>query len=126
MSDPQRLAFDLKEIFDDINLEAVRSIEFASKEAANHARQYLRTETSLHKTGDYEQGWRVKRIRGFGLTPGSYIVHNKTRYMLTHLLENGHWNHLTGNWTVGIPHIIVARDKAEKVAQEKVEEAWLI
>lgn len=35
-------------------------------------------------SGSYARGWRVKKENG------RYIVHNKTDYQLTHLLENGH------------------------------------
>lgn len=39
---------------------------------------------SPDKTGDYRKGWtRKKDAKGF-------IIHNKTDYQLTHLLENGH------------------------------------
>lgn len=35
-------------------------------------------------TGDYAAGWKRSRVRG------KWIVHNKTDYQLTHLLEKGH------------------------------------
>lgn len=66
------------------------------KEATNNSidktsRQSVRKlkDTSPKKTGDYAKGWTTKKIR---TRDGLYtvIVHNKTDYQLTHLLENGH------------------------------------
>lgn len=40
------------------------------------------------KAGSYKRGWAVKRESSRGLV--SFIVHNKTDYQLTHLLEKSH------------------------------------
>lgn len=53
------------------------------KTTAKEAKEKLR-DNSPSNTGDYEKGWSVKQEKG------KYIVHNKTNYQLTHLLENGH------------------------------------
>ena len=57
-------------------------------EAAKIARQMLKA-NSRRKTGRYAKGWAYKResVRGIGST---YIIYNKDRYRLTHLLENPH------------------------------------
>ena len=44
--------------------------------------------TSPKLTGDYAKGWAVKQEKGVGKM--NFIVHNRTDYQLTHLLENGH------------------------------------
>ena len=41
--------------------------------------------TSPRKTGEYASGWTVKKQ-----DEDTYIVHNRTKPGLTHLLENGH------------------------------------
>ena len=47
--------------------------------------------TSPRKTGSYAKGWALKRVKSMGSTRlVSIIVHNRTDYQLTHLLENGH------------------------------------
>lgn len=45
--------------------------------------------TSPRKTGDYAAGWGTKKMASHGKI-ANIIVHNKTEYSLTHLLENGH------------------------------------
>lgn len=73
----------------------------AAKEAADHAAKELKA-TSPKGTGKYAKGWAVKA------QDGGYVVYNKRRYMLTHLLENGHDIIVNGK-KVGraraIPHI---------------------
>ncbi|MED4052938.1 HK97 gp10 family phage protein [Niallia taxi] len=44
-------------------------------------------------TGDYRKGWRLKKDKD------KVIVHNKTNYQLTHLLEKGHANRDGGRTT---------------------------
>lgn len=59
------------------------SIDRVAKEAADKIRN-----NSPVKTGSYAKGWAVKKSTN-GKIRGA-IVHNKTDYQLTHLLENGH------------------------------------
>jgi CubicO group peptidase (beta-lactamase class C family) len=58
-------------------------VDTAVEDVANELVDDLK-ETSPELTGDYRKGWRVKNVRGVR------IVHNKTNYQLTHLLEKGH------------------------------------
>lgn len=53
------------------------------KAEANECKDKLR-QTSPTDSGSYAKGWSVKKKNG------CYIVHNKTDYQLTHLLEKGH------------------------------------
>lgn len=59
-------------------------------------------------TGDYRKGWRAKKEKGV------WIVHNKTDYQLTHLLEKG-------TTVRGKPHA-KAFPHIEQVEQELIEE----
>lgn len=46
-------------------------------------------DTSPRKTGDYARGWSVKKMTPKnGGKIAEIVVHNKTEYRLTHLLEN--------------------------------------
>ena len=58
-------------------------IDKAAKEAAEKAVETLKV-TSPKDTVDYRKGWTYRKLRG------KYIVHNKTDYQLTHLLEKSH------------------------------------
>jgi len=54
-------------------------------ETAQEAVSQLKASSPRRKGGGrYARGWRIKKVNG------KYIVHNKTDYQLTHLLENGH------------------------------------
>lgn len=77
---------------------------------------------SPKKTGKYSKGWRVKEISS-KLGASKYVVHNKTDYQLTHLLENGHALHGGTQRVEAQPHIGPARDEIEKVFIEDIEEA---
>ena len=45
--------------------------------------------TSPKKSGSYARGWSVKSLNKHGNIV-NMVVHNRTDYQLTHLLENGH------------------------------------
>ena len=74
--------------------------------------------TSPKKTGSYAKGWAVKTEQGVGKM--NFIVHNRTDYQLTHLLENGHAKR-GGGRVAAIPHIAPAEQKAEEQMLEEVK-----
>lgn len=76
--------------------------------------------TSPRDDGTYAQGWAMKKNGDL-----DYVVYNKTRPGLTHLLENGH---VIMNGTGrkygsvgGRKHIGAARDNAEQKLINKLE-----
>jgi hypothetical protein len=71
---------------------------------------------SPKKTGSYVKGWRIKR------TPKKLIVHNKTDYQLTHLLEYSHVKK-NGGRTEGRPHIRPAEEAAIRELLKQIERA---
>lgn len=75
--------------------------------------------TSPRKSGAYARGWRVKKDRD-----GSAIVHNATKYQLTHLLENGHViKNKKGTYgrTNGIKHIEPVEQWANGELVQRIE-----
>ena len=68
--------------------------------------------------GRYAKGWRLKKEA----SPGAgtrYLIHNKTDYQLTHLLEFGHAKS-GGGRTRAIPHIKPAEEKAKNLFEKKI------
>ena len=70
------------------------------------------------KTGDYQKGWTVKK--GKGRKPA--LVHNKTDYQLTHLLEHGHAKKNGGRVQAKI-HIAPNEEKAIREFTDRIERA---
>lgn len=71
---------------------------------------------SPKKTGSYAKGWRVKSVGK------SLIVHNKTDYQLTHLLEHGHVKK-NGGRVQGKAHIRPAEEAAIREYLKQIERA---
>ena len=63
--------------------EVVENIDLSAEKIAKSAALRLRA-TSPILTGSYAAGWKASRIKD------KWIVHNRTDYQLTHLLEKGH------------------------------------
>ena len=74
----------LKVVLDDESKHVREVTEQAIKTVSKQAVQRLKTD-SPKKSGEYANGWTVKRVNGL-----ESIIYNKTAPGLTHLLENGH------------------------------------
>lgn len=74
----------MKELLDEVDKEVQTSVKRNIDRTAKEAVQKLRS-TAPHKTGSYAQGWGTKKQGEMDV-----VVHNRTDYQLTHLLENGH------------------------------------
>ena len=102
MAKTGNVSVQMKEVLDQVNEEirnsAKRNIDEVSKECVQKLRN-----TSPRKTGSYSKGWASKREGEMDV-----VVHNRTDYQLTHLLENGHVvRNKKGTYgrTSGIKHI---------------------
>lgn len=84
MAKTESVTAQMKELLDEVNEDVKkatkRNIDSVSKESVQKLKN-----TSPRKSGSYAKGWGVKRQGEMDV-----VVHNRTDYQLTHLLENGH------------------------------------
>lgn len=111
----------LAEVTDGIVNAATEALDEAKQDGALFAVQEVRAESMSHGWTHYYKGWQIKRERTAKQT--KYIVHNKTHYQLTHLLENGHRiitvnGEDTGKRTTAIKHILPVYEKVPEVIDE--------
>lgn len=107
----------MKELLDEVSKEVrdagANGIKKISKESATKLRN-----TSPKKTGSYAKGWTTKKNGDMDI-----VVHNKTDYQLTHLLENGHViRNKKGTYgrTSGVKHIAPVEEWAESALPEEI------
>ncbi len=93
--------------------EVGAAIEEAVKETAQALIADLR-ETSPKDTGEYAKGWTAKKEG-----PGRYVVYNKKKPQLTHLLEHGHAK-AGGGRVEGRPHIKPAEERHVPQLERKI------
>ena len=93
-------------------------LEKEIQEAGKVAKQQI-SQTAPRKTGRYAKSWAVKKISE---TSNSLevTVQSKNRYMLTHLLENGHAKR-GGGRVAAIPHIAPAEETAILSLERNIE-----
>ena len=127
-----QLSDAVKEVLDDMNLEVIKKVNEAAKEAADYGAKELK-ETSPVRTdgfdrryppGSYAKSWKVKvDENAVGIV--NYEVHNSKHYQLTHLLEFGHVIAKTGRRSKTFPHIAKVNQEASRRFADAVEEMRL-
>ena len=88
------------------------------QEAGKTAKKQIEA-TAPRKTGRYAKSWAVKKVSESSNSL-EVTVHSKNRYMLTHLLENGHAKR-GGGRVAAIPHIAPAEDTAIQSLEQNIE-----
>ncbi len=84
MAKTDSVAAQMKELLDEINKDVEDSAKKNMSTVAKESAQKLKN-TSPRRSGSYAKGWSVKKQGDMDV-----VVHNRTDYQLTHLLENGH------------------------------------
>jgi hypothetical protein len=108
------IAESLQEFSDEKTKEIKEILTDKAKELAKNIKK-----DSPKRSGKYAKGWRATKEHEDNLHI-SYVVHNKTDWQLTHLLENGHMNR-DGSRTEGIPHIEPNCKKIETEIDAEIE-----
>src|SRR5690606_39295353 len=93
--------------------EVGAAIEEAVKETAQAVAADLR-ETAPKDTGEDAKGWTARKEG-----PGRYVVYNKKKPQLTHLLEHGHAKS-SGGRVEGRPHIKPAEERHAPQLERKI------
>lgn len=115
-----QLAREIAKGLEEYSQDVVEKVNLSSTKVSKEAVKRLKA-TSPKKSGDYKKGWRQKEEKYIG-QPNTHIIHNKTNYQLTHLLEHGHAK-AGGGRVEGIPHVRpVEKEVIEQFTQD-VEEA---
>lgn len=121
---------ELKEYKNVISIDLKAELKAQAKETAKELRKTSPVNEQGKRKGRYAKGWTVKEASSTSFKP-NFIVHNKTDYQLTHLLENGHAL-VRGGRTLPTrasakPHILKAEQNAiantEKRIQKLIKEA---
>lgn len=97
------ISVQLNDILQDYSKEVIETANECSLKVANEGAERLK-ETSPHRTGKYAKGWTVKEENKSFFGSVTYVICNKAKPYLTHLLENGHANR-NGGRTEAREHI---------------------
>lgn len=115
---PTELAKTIDREFNEYVEMAVKDVKEVVKKVADDTKEEIQTNAPV-KTGKYKKSWTVTKTKDTSLSM-VMTVHSKTRYRLTHLLENGHAKR-GGGRTRAFPHIAPAEAKAEQELIASVE-----
>ena len=117
---PEQLA---KEVMDGLEEYAELAVDVMKKEIQETGKAVKQqiSQTAPRESGRYAKSWAVKKVKE---TSNSLdvVVHSKNRYMLTHLLENGHAKR-GGGRVRAIPHIAPAEEMGIRELEERIERA---
>ena len=113
--DISELSNEIAKTLTDEYADAQDEINIAAEDTAKELCANLKADSPKRKnSGKYAKGWTVTR------DGNTFIIHNKTRPYLTHILERGHMNR-NGSRTSGQPHIAPNEEKAVLDFTGKVE-----
>ena len=116
---PEQLA---KEVMDGLEEYAELAVDVMKKEIQETGKSVKQqiSQTAPKKSGRYAKSWSVKKTKE---TSNSLevTVYSKNRYMLTHLLENGHAKR--GGRVRAIPHIAPAEEMGIRELEERITRA---
>lgn len=117
----ERMADEIAKMLTEYEAAIVKNVDASGKAVADKGAKQLR-QTSPKRTGKYAKSWGVTREDSSFGENARYIIHNKKRYRLTHLLEHGHVT-ANGKRTKAIPHIKPVEEQVIREYGKQVREA---
>ncbi|MBR4472660.1 MAG: HK97 gp10 family phage protein [Oscillospiraceae bacterium] len=117
---PEQLAQEVMSGLEEYKDLAVDVLKKEIQEAGKTAKKQIE-QTAPRRTGRYAKSWAVKKVSETSSSL-EVTVHSKNRYMLTHLLENGHAKR-GGGRVAAIPHIAPAEEAAAESLERNIETA---
>lgn len=107
----------------EVNEALQKTIKDTAKQGVNDLKvlKYAEKKYTI-RTGKYNKGWTSSKERK-GKYRNAEVIHNRTDYQLTHLLEFGHMTRDGVSRTRAFPHIEPTRDVLEKEALQNIEDA---
>lgn len=101
----------ISEFIGECEVDIDEALAASAKVAKEEVRQEPAGAGKYHDWNDYQKGWVIeKQIRAYG---DEYIIRNKKKPGLTHLLEEGHVN-VDGSRARAFPHVAPAAEKAKE------------
>lgn len=104
----------LGEYEQEIDETSQKVFQKTAREAVKQLRATSPKQQGGKRSGSYAKGWTTKK------EGSTVVVHNKTDYQLTHLLENGHALRQGGR-ARAIPHIKPVEEWANREVVEELE-----
>lgn len=113
---------EVQDILDTYSEEVKKQQMEAAKDTAKACASELKSlkhEKTARASGSYDKGWAVKKLKD------GYVVYNKEKPRLTHLLNNGYAKHsrngTTGGRVQGDRHLDEANEKFGTIYVQAVE-----
>ncbi len=110
----------MQEILDAYSADSSTRVKSAVKQVAAQVKKDIQTNAPVD-SGRYRTGWTTKKMDETETTL-EMTVYNKPRYMLAHLLENGHAKR-GGGRVAARPHIAPAEKEGIEMLEALIKEA---
>lgn len=118
---PAMMQKAINEMLKDYNDDVREQFEEVLEDVAKEATKKLKADSRSLGWANYAKGWtNAGNMTQSKFAYQEYVIHNKSEYYLTHLLEFGHAKQ-NGGRTRAFPHIAPINDWAEQEVLEELQ-----